>query len=228
MHRLHPKSHPDKKEVVMIAGLTSAQRLLANKLLQVGAISIIAPRPKARRQDWRVAFNLQTVDHPVRPGPLTPEIMQMVRAEFAKAFEGKMWEYDRTAVMGGLENPFADQFENIIGRHDLRLTLRRNESNHLTGGISGKSKESGNQVLLIDDYMDELGTKHEAVNVLENAGFTVATILVFIDRGNIALSDLRHEGYSVKAIMTLADMIRHYYSSGKITQEEYDSLKNNF
>ncbi len=85
--------------------------------------------------------------------------------------------------------------------------------------------EHGERVVLIDDLVTTGGSKFEAIERLEAAGLEVNDVVVLIDRQGGATQDLTQAGYQLHSVFTLSQLIEHWASAGKVSQQQADEVK---
>jgi orotate phosphoribosyltransferase len=216
--------------------LTTTQQYLADDLFRIGAIKIdteVGYRLKAHddHSEWPLSpiyLNLRTDQHPVpeKRGPLTRMEMMWIGNEFYCALKQKPnVEFDLFVDIPEAGTPFGDQIEKEF-HSKPRLKLHKWEmldgSRRIVGLEEIKKLPGDNRVLLVDDLVSGADTKLEAIKVLEHADYTIAAILVLVDRCQGGTEELERLGYKVIAVMKLPDMLDYYVESGKITPEVRD------
>jgi len=85
--------------------------------------------------------------------------------------------------------------------------------------------QSGQTALLIDDLITKGHSKLEALAPLEAAGLKVKDILVLIDREQGGVEELDAHGYTVHAVLTLAQILDVLVEAGKLEPERRDQIR---
>ena len=85
--------------------------------------------------------------------------------------------------------------------------------------------ERGQTVLLIDDLITKGHSKLEAIAPLEAAGLEIQDILVLVDREQGGAQDLATRGYTVHAVVTLAQILDALVDVGKLAANRRDDIK---
>lgn len=211
--------------------LSCTQQTLANVLYDIGAIRFGRFKLKAHETNpdlplSPIYLNLRTPGHPVpeKRGPLSGDVMWMIRHELELLLDDLGWEFDRFCDIPDAGTPFGDQIEKLHIPHEQRLTLaktyRDDGSRYISHIASSDFLLYHDKVLVLDDVITGADSKLETIQVLENAGLKIWYLLVLIDRCQGGANLLRNLGYDVAAIMTLPDMMSHYRRTGRITLGE--------
>ena len=85
--------------------------------------------------------------------------------------------------------------------------------------------QAGQTALLIDDLITKGHSKLEALAPLEAAGLKVKDILVLIDREQGGVEELDAHGYTVHAVLTLAQILDVLVEAGKLEPERRDQIR---
>jgi uridine monophosphate synthetase len=85
--------------------------------------------------------------------------------------------------------------------------------------------QSGQTALLIDDLITKGHSKLEALAPLEAAGLKVKDILVLVDREQGGVEELDAHGYTVHAVLTLAQILDVLTVAGKLEPDRRDQIK---
>ncbi len=79
---------------------------------------------------------------------------------------------------------------------------------------------AGEQVVVIDDLATTGSSKFEAIDKLTAAGLKVEDVVVLIDRQSGASQALSQAGYTLRAVFTLSDLLKHWEQTGKVPPEQ--------
>ena len=99
-----------------------------------------------------------------------------------------------------------------------------NGSRKIIGIVDGYKITPGSRALLVDDLITKSYSKLEAIRVLEAAGLKVKDILVVIDREQGGEEELKKEGYNLRAIYKISDLLMLYLNKGIITRQKHDEV----
>ncbi len=169
-----------------------------------------------------IYLNLRTPDHSKNPGPLTPEIMQLI-AELMDEMSLGLGKECFTGIPEAGE-PFADYFEKIVGASRLRLQKvekngKRWIDDHFTGDF-----EPGDRCIIIDDLITQADSKLEAIRALTHSTLQISGVLVVVDRMQGGRQQLMAAGHRLFAIFTLHELLSHYARKGYIDQSQAETV----
>jgi len=85
--------------------------------------------------------------------------------------------------------------------------------------------QRGQTALLVDDIITQGHSKLEAIAPLEAAGLEIQDILVLVDREQGGAQDLATRGYTVHAVVTLAQILDALVEVGKLAANRRDDIK---
>ena len=89
----------------------------------------------------------------------------------------------------------------------------------------------GDRVVLLDDLITKGDSKLEAIKQVEDAGLTIETCIVLVDREQGGLELVRQTGHTIEAAFTISELIKSLLDQNKINQKQYelvlDFIKNN-
>lgn len=109
--------------------------------------------------------------------------------------------------------PFLDLFDKTGSGTDRRIEVK-----------TDVSRGDGKTLIIIDDVVSQARSKFEAVKAAKGAGYTVAGILILVDRQQGGTEDLEKAGYKVYSAFKVTDIMNYYLESGKITKEQYNKV----
>lgn len=104
------------------------------------------------------------------------------------------------------------------------ITLRKKKKTH---GISTRIMgvyRPGQKVLVIDDLVTKAHTKLEAIGALIENELMVKELLVLIDREQGGKQKLEDEGYNLRAVFPVTELMELYLEQEKIDREKYDKI----
>jgi uridine monophosphate synthetase len=79
---------------------------------------------------------------------------------------------------------------------------------------------AGETVVVIDDLATTGGSKFEAIEKLTSAGLVVRDVVVLIDRQSGAKESLAQAGYTLHAVLTIAQLLDYWESTGKVEKDK--------
>ena len=79
---------------------------------------------------------------------------------------------------------------------------------------------AGETAVIIDDLATTGGSKFEAIEKLTGAGLLVKDVVVLVDRQSGARESLEQAGYSMHAVLTIAQLLDHWEGNGKVDMEK--------
>jgi uridine monophosphate synthetase len=84
---------------------------------------------------------------------------------------------------------------------------------------------AGETVVVIDDLATTGGSKFEAIEKLTGAGLVVKDVVVLVDRQSGARESLEQAGYSMRAVLTITQMLDHWEAAGKVAKEKIEETR---
>lgn len=79
---------------------------------------------------------------------------------------------------------------------------------------------AGETAVIIDDLATTGGSKFEAIEKLTGGGLIVKDVVVLVDRQSGARESLEQAGYSMHAVLTIAQLLDHWEGNGKVDMEK--------
>ena len=84
---------------------------------------------------------------------------------------------------------------------------------------------AGETVVIIDDLATTGGSKFEAIEKLTGAGLVVRDVVVLIDRQSGAKESLAQAGYTLHAVLTIAQLLDYWESTGKVDKDKIKATR---
>jgi len=84
---------------------------------------------------------------------------------------------------------------------------------------------AGETVLVIDDLATTGGSKFEAIEKLTGVGLVVKDVVVLVDRQSGAKESLEQAGYSMRAVLTITQLLDYWEKAGKVEKEKITATR---
>lgn len=184
-------------------GLVELRRVLALKLMEVGAVS----PPGVADLYFLPQLNLHTPDNPTSPGPLTPEITELA----ARWMHRVMRALKPVDAVIGIP-PTGEALALALARispptlHIVPEIWEEGGKQHIVSLGKTPSLVIG-KVLLVGALLEKGGLMHEAVKVLRDARVEVTDAMVMIDCENGGGKELRGLDCRVHPIFTMSELL---------------------
>lgn len=85
---------------------------------------------------------------------------------------------------------------------------------------------AGDKAVVLEDLVTTAGSVLKAIEVLEEAGLTVADVVVLIDREQGGREILAQRGYRLHAALRITDILNVLHDSEQISEEQVTAVKN--
>ncbi|MCW4020031.1 MAG: orotate phosphoribosyltransferase [Candidatus Bathyarchaeota archaeon] len=104
------------------------------------------------------------------------------------------------------------------------IVRKESKSYGLTGRIAGGEVEEGDRVIFFDDLVTSGGSKIEGIRPIEEAGGKVEVVVVVVDREQGGRETLEKQGYRVKSVTTISDLVKNLQSAGALPSEQAEKI----
>ncbi len=84
---------------------------------------------------------------------------------------------------------------------------------------------AGETAVVIDDLATTGGSKFEAIEKLTAVGLKVKDIVVLVDRQSGAKESLEQAGYSMRAVLTITQLLDHWEATGKVSKDKIEETR---
>jgi uridine monophosphate synthetase len=153
-----------------------------------------------------------------------PNVLRNVAGELIKIT--KPLHFDRIAGIPYAAIPIATAVS-LQANYPMVYPRKEHKGYGTQRDIEGEFKE-GETVLVYDDLITTGASKFEAIAPLEQAGMKVKDIIVLVDREQGGPEELRQKGYELHALLKISEMLGILKKSGKISEEQFASIKDYF
>lgn len=121
---------------------------------------------------------------------------------------------------------FAKRFAEIT-KIPYRTIFEKDDNPSKPQVLPAKDAENGNgkKMLIIDDLITKAGSKVMAIEVAEKLGYTIAGVLVLVDREQGGVEAMKKAGYKLFTALKLTDLLQYYLEKRMISDEQFDETK---
>jgi uridine monophosphate synthetase len=113
----------------------------------------------------------------------------------------------------------------LAGDYPMIYPRKEAKSYGTKAEIEGEYK-AGETVVVIDDLATTGGSKFEAIEKLTGAGLVVKDVVVLVDRQSGAKESLEQAGYSMHAVLTIAQLLEHWEGNGRVEKDKIEATRN--
>jgi orotate phosphoribosyltransferase len=207
-------------------GFTSAQEKLLDRIYEREAVKFGASKLKLHEKhpDAPLSPIYITLRKSGAGGSLAEEDVKIIGEELYLMIKRKRILFDLVAGIPRAGEPFAEVISRLSGRPLLKLGKKVEVDTRKIDSVVSGEYRLGQLVLLVDDLITQAETKKEAIGVCENAGLTIAGVVVLIDREQGGKEDLANDGYNLYAVFPISVLLEYYVRTGKITQAKRDEV----
>jgi len=170
-------------------------------------------------------LDLRTPEHHKKPGPVTPEIIDL--GARCLVYAARELTYDAAVGLPDTGGPFAAAFvRHATGKELIRLTKFEHGKFRCIGGLKDYDfNATVHTVLPIDDVISAGDTKDEAVFNLRNDAFEVNNLVVIVDRQEGGREKMAKLGCQVHEVFTATELFGYYADTGKINKRVHRDIK---
>ena len=141
-----------------------------------------------------------------------PSLLQQVGAAYLPILS--KLKFSRLAGLPYAAIPIATAIS-LAGNYPMIYPRKEVKAYGTKAEIEGEYKP-GETVVVIDDLAKTGGSKFEAIEKLTAAGLVVKDVVVLVDRQSGAKESLAQAGFNLYAVLTIAEMLDHWESTGKV------------
>ena len=212
--------------------LASTQKFL-KELHRIGAVKVDA------KKGFRLALHDKNPDAPLSPfyinlrtpdnkdGPLQTAHVESIATELMSAAKRHHIDYDAVAGIPNAGTPLALAVERVSGMagtpaeyvHMYKVSPDTREMRAVRW-VSGARR-----VLLVDDLITRADSKLTAVTALQEAGYEVAGIVVYLDREQGGVRELRRMRIPVFAVLKISEILDFYGDEKLISKKDLRTIQ---
>jgi len=114
----------------------------------------------------------------------------------------------------------------IAGVLKVPCVIIRKESKTygLTDRITGGEIRKGDRVVFFDDLITSGASKLEAIKIIEEAGGKIEAVVVVVDREQGGKEELEKQGYQVKSITTISEIMKNLVSAEALSRSQANEI----
>jgi len=127
-------------------------------------------------------------------------------------------KFDRVAGLPYAAIPIATAIS-LQGNYPMIYPRKEVKAYGTKAEIAGEF-HAGETVVVLDDLATTGGSKFEAIEKLTGVGLKVKDIVVLVDRQSGAQESLGQAGYSMRAVLTIMQMLDHWDDTGKVAKDK--------
>ncbi len=150
-----------------------------------------------------------------------PKLLEQVGAAYLPLLQ--TLKFDRIAGLPYAAIPIATAIS-LQGGYPMIYPRKEVKSYGTKAEIEGEY-HAGETVVIIDDLATTGGSKFEAIEKLTGAGLVIKDVVVLIDRQSGAKESLAQAGYSMHAVLTIAQLLDYWESTGKVEKDKIEATR---
>ncbi|MFZ5910756.1 MAG: orotate phosphoribosyltransferase [Chloroflexota bacterium] len=132
-------------------------------------------------------------------------------------------EFSRIAGLPYAAIPIATAIS-LAGNYPMLYPRKEVKAYGTKAEIEGEY-HAGETVVVIDDLATTGGSKFEAIQKLTGAGLVVKDVVVLVDRQSGAKEALAEAGYTLRAVLTISEMLEHWEKTSKVEREKIEATR---
>jgi uridine monophosphate synthetase len=188
--------------------LTTSQQSLADGLLSAGCIKFGEFTLKSGLKSPIYIDLRQIITY--------PKLLEQIGAAYLPLL--KVLKFDRIAGLPYAAIPIATAIS-LAGNYPMIYPRKEVKTYGTKAEIEGEY-HAGETIAVIDDLATTGGSKFEAIEKLTGVGLVVKDVVVLVDRQSGAKESLAQAGYSMHAVLTIAQMLDYWEENGKVEKDK--------
>jgi uridine monophosphate synthetase len=201
-----------EKEICMTA-LDAYLSALADSLLAAGCIKFGSFTLKSGLQSPIYIDLRQIITY--------PRLLEQVGAAYLPLLRNL--KFDRLAGLPYAAIPIATAVS-LAGNYPMIYPRKEIKAYGTKAEIEGEY-HAGETAVVIDDLATTGGSKFEAIEKLTGAGLLVKDVVVLVDRQSGAKEALAEAGYSMHAVLTIAQLLDHWVKTGSVEKDKIEAAR---
>ena len=215
--------------------LKSTQKFL-RELYRIGAVKVDA------QNGFRLALHDKDPSAPLSPfyinlrmpenkdGPLQPQHVESIATELMSLAARRHIDYDAIAGIPRAGTPFARRMVAISGKTEPKEYVSLRKTSATSRAMRAKERTPGHadrgirRVLIVDDLITKADTKLTAIKAIQDAGYLVAGIVVYLDREQGGVQELRKMQIPAYAVVRLTEMLDFYGAENLISAKDLRAI----
>ena len=150
-----------------------------------------------------------------------PKLLEQVGAAYLPILRNL--KFDRLAGLPYAAIPIATAVS-LQGNYPMIYPRKEVKTYGTKAEIEGEF-HAGETALVIDDLATTGGSKFEAIEKLTAVGLVVKDIVVLVDRQSGAKESLEQAGYSMRAVLTITQLLDYWESTGKVEKDKIEETR---
>jgi uridine monophosphate synthetase len=150
-----------------------------------------------------------------------PKLLEKIGAAYLPLL--KALTFDRIAGLPYAAIPIATAIS-LAGNYPMIYPRKETKEYGTKAEIEGEY-HAGEIIAVIDDLATTGGSKFEAIEKLTTAGLKVRDVVVLVDRQSGAKEALAEAGYTLHAVLTIAQMLDYWEKNGKVEKKRIEATR---
>jgi uridine monophosphate synthetase len=150
-----------------------------------------------------------------------PKLLEKIGAAYLPLLKGL--KFDRLAGLPYAAIPIATAIS-LAGNYPMIYPRKEVKTYGTKAEIEGEY-HAGETAVVIDDLATTGGSKFEAIEKLTAVGLKVQDVVVLVDRQSGAKESLAQAGYSMRAVLTIAQLLGHWEENGRVAKEKIEETR---
>jgi uridine monophosphate synthetase len=150
-----------------------------------------------------------------------PSLLQRVGEAYLPILESL--QFNRIAGLPYAAIPIATAIS-LAGNYPMIYPRKEAKAYGTKADIEGEY-HAGETAVIIDDLATTGGSKFEAIEKLTGAGLLVKDVVVLVDRQSGAGESLKQAGYSMHAVLTIAQLLNHWEENGEVDSGKIEATR---
>ena len=150
-----------------------------------------------------------------------PKLLEQVGAVYLPLL--KELTFDRIAGLPYAAIPIATAIS-LAGNYPMIYPRKEVKTYGTKAEIEGEY-HAGETIVVIDDLATTGGSKFEAIEKLTGVGLVVKDVVVLVDRQSGAKESLAQAGYSMRAVLTIGQLLEYWEENGKVEKDKIEETR---